>query len=209
MAIRIEDDEEVWAHTKASPRLESHGGRDLIGEDDAALANRAAVDPASFAPLYARYVRPIYRYCYRRLGSHETAEDATSQTFLKALAAIGRFEDRKDGSFRSWIFTIADRVVTDSYRRQKPHADLDAAEEIVDGRRGPEDLALAGEERHRVQTLLAALPDEQHRVVALRLAGLSGPEIAAVLGRHPAAVKSTQFRAYTRLRRLLGREELS
>ncbi len=68
---------------------------------------------------------------------------------------------------------------------------------------------LLGKNGIGVQMLLAALPDEQRHVVALRLAGLSGPEIAAVLGRHPAAVKSTQFRAYTRLRRLLGREELS
>jgi len=210
VAIRIEDEAEAWAHANASLHLESRDScHDLIGEDDAVVAARAAVDPASFAPLYARYVRPIYRYCYRRLGSHEAAEDTTSQTFLKALGAIARFEDRRDGSFRSWIFTIADRAVTDAYRRRRPQTDLADAAEMIDAGSGPEALALAGEERRRVQSLLEALPDEQRRVVALRLAGLTGPEIAQVLSRHPAAVKSTQFRAYARLRRLLGREELS
>jgi DNA-directed RNA polymerase specialized sigma24 family protein len=41
-------------------------------------------------------------------------------------------------------------------------------------------------------------------VVELRLAGLSGPEIALALGRSPGAVRLAQFRAYARLRDLLG-----
>jgi RNA polymerase sigma factor (sigma-70 family) len=202
VAIRKQEDHHP-PNVRADLRL-----ADAAEPDDATLAARAAGDPAAFAPLYARYIRPIYRYCYRRLGTHEAAEDATSQTFVKALGAIGQFEDQREGSFRAWIFTIADRVVTDVYRRRRPDADLAAAAEVVDGHLGPEDLAVAHEERRRVQALLAALPEEQRRVVLLRLAGLNGPEIAAVLGRHPAAVKSTQFRAYTRLRRLLGKEEM-
>ena len=43
-------------------------------------------DPAAFAPLYAAYFDPIYRYCYLRLHHRELAADAASQTFLKALA---------------------------------------------------------------------------------------------------------------------------
>lgn len=204
MALRIEDHRPDHADQPAPNLI---GGVPGCDQDDAALAALARGDPADFAPLYARYVRPIYRFCYRRLGSHEAAEDATSQTFLKALAAIDRFEDRRDGSFRSWLLTIADRIVTDAYRRRRPQADIDAANEMIDGALGPEDLAVVGVERIRVQALLEALPTDQRRVVALRLAGLTGPEIAHVLGRHPAAVKSTQFRAYTRLRKMLGREE--
>lgn len=203
MAIRIQEDH-LNPETEVNPR--PVGGEE---PDDAVLAARAAVDPMAFAPLYSRYVRPIYRYCYRRLGTHEAAEDATSQTFVKALGAIGRFEDQREGSFRSWIFTIADRVVTDVYRKRRPEFDLTAAASVANDDLGPEELAVAGETRLRVQALLHSLPDEQRRVVALRLAGLSGPEIARVLGRHPAAVKSTQLRAYARLRSLLGREEMT
>lgn len=202
VAIRIQEDH-PYPEIEVNPRPED--GEEPV---DAVLAARAAADSMAFAPLYARYVRPIYRYCYRRLGTHEAAEDATSQTFVKALGAIGRFQDQREGSFRAWIFTIADRVVTDVYRRRRPEFDLDAAASVADDDLGPEELAVAGETRLHVQALLSVLPDEQRRVVALRLAGLSGPEIARVLGRHPAAVKSTQFRAYTRLRRLLGREEM-
>ena len=80
MAIRIQEHHPIF-EAEVNPRLE-----DGEESDDAVLAARAAGDPAAFAPLYARYVRPIYRYCYRRLGTHEAAEDATSQVFAKVLA---------------------------------------------------------------------------------------------------------------------------
>jgi RNA polymerase sigma-70 factor (ECF subfamily) len=59
--------------------------------DESDLIAAAQRDRRAFAPLYARYALPIYRYCYRRLGNHEAAEDATSQTFVKALDALDRF----------------------------------------------------------------------------------------------------------------------
>ena len=36
-----------------------------ILEEDARLVALAKTDPRAFAPLYARYFDPIYRYCYR------------------------------------------------------------------------------------------------------------------------------------------------
>src|SRR3954465_7414840 len=84
---------------------------------DAALVDRSKVDPQSFALLYRRYVTAIYRYCYHRLGNAELAEDATSDIFLKALAALPKH--RSDESFRSWLFAIAHNVVTDGYRAQR------------------------------------------------------------------------------------------
>jgi hypothetical protein len=69
-------------------------------ESDAALIARSKVDPPSFALHFQRSVTAIYRYCYHRLGSVERAEDATSEIFLKALAALPKHRD--DQSFRSW-----------------------------------------------------------------------------------------------------------
>ena len=158
-------------------------------------------DRSAFAPLYDRYARPVYRYCYRRLGEHAAAEDATSQTFLKALDGLGRF---RGGTFRAWLFTITERVVVDRYRRQRPEVAIDEALTVASAERGPEEQAILAETRRSFQAALGRLTPDQQRVVALRLAGLTGPEIAAVLGRDREAVKSLQFRAYARLRRLLG-----
>lgn len=91
---------------------------------EAAIVAQAIHDRAAFAPLYARYLDRVYRYCYRRLGTREAAEDATSQTFERA---IDRLESFRGGSFPAWLFTIARNVVTAMGRRHRPTAPLDAA----------------------------------------------------------------------------------
>ena len=181
-----------------SRAAERAAGETPVGSDDDAVVARARHDPREFAPLYARYLDPVYRYCYRRLGSREAAEDATGAVFAKALAALPAY---RDGSFRAWLFAIAHNVVADAHRRRRPEGPLAAAGDPVDRAPTPEELALAAEERRSVRDLLATLPPDQRRVLELRLAGLTGAEIAAALGRSVAAVKMLQLRAMTRLRR--------
>jgi RNA polymerase sigma-70 factor (ECF subfamily) len=169
--------------------------------DDQHLVARARDDPRAFAPLYERYLDPIYRYCYRRLGNREGAEDATSQVFLHALAGLAMY---RDGSFAAWLFTIAHNVVIDTYRRRRPEEPLLDLVDPVDADPTPEAAAMAEDERRTLRGLLAPLPVDQRRVLELRLAGLTGAEIAVVLARSVAAVKMLQLRAMTRLRAELG-----
>lgn len=170
--------------------------------DDAVLAGLAKSDRHAFGLLYDRYADRVYRYCYRRLGSREAAEDATSQTFVKALAAIPDY--REGGTFAGWLFAIAFSSTTDSLRRHRPTRSLDDLDERVASAPSPEDAALAAEERRGVRALLAALPPDQRRAMELRLGGLTGPEVAEAMGRSHQVVKMLQFRAIARLRALLG-----
>ena len=109
-------------------------GRPIAADDElVALAKR---DRAAFGPLYDRYADLVYRYCLRRLGNRETAEDATGQTFVKVLAALPTYRD--DGpSFRSWLFAIAHNVLVDVERGRRPVEGLDAADTVADESAGP------------------------------------------------------------------------
>jgi RNA polymerase sigma-70 factor (ECF subfamily) len=187
--------DQVWqgAVTADAPLTEN--------EIDRAIVARARHDPRAFAPLYDRYLDPIYRYCYRRLGNREAAEDATSAIFARALAALPSY---RDGSFRAWLFVIAHNIVIDTHRRRRPEQPLADAYEPVDREPTPEEAALASDARQSLWVLLEVLPADQRRVLELRLAGLTGAEIAQVLNRSVAAVKMLQLRAMTRLRGELG-----
>lgn len=166
--------------------------------DDVCLVLAAQADRRAFAPLYERYVTPVYRYCYHRLGHREAAEDATSLIFTKALAALSRYQPA-GGSFRSWLFVIAHNTVTDVARRSRPTALLtDGA--VVSEAIGPEAAVITDLAQREFHQHLAALPEEQRRVMELRLSGLSSPEVAVILGRSATAVRSLQFRAVARLR---------
>lgn len=169
--------------------------------DETALVVAAQRDPHAFAPLYDLYLDPVYRYCYRCLGSREAAEDATGLTFTRALASLPRCDP---ASFRSWLFAIAHNAIANAVRDRRPAGPLDLAAALADPAPSPEDEALAAEERRSLRTLLGRLPEDQRRIVELRLSGLSGPETAAALGKSLGAVKIAQHRAFARLRELLG-----
>jgi RNA polymerase sigma-70 factor, ECF subfamily len=175
--------------------------------DDACLVTRAQADPRAFAPLYDRYIDPVYRYCDRRLGNLAAAEDATSATFEKAFTALPRF-DPSGGSFRGWLFTIAHNVVLNHLQQNARRGDrpLDAAAGMADDSPSPEATAVANDEQIALQAALARLTKEQRQVIELRLAGLTGLEIASALRIKHAAVRTAQHRALLRLRALLNVE---
>lgn len=188
--------------TLSSPPSPGSAGIAGVLDEDAQVVALAKRDPRAFAPLYDRYFDPVYRYCYRRLGDREAAADATAQVFAKALAALPRY--REDApSFRSWLFAIAHNVITDDLRARRPVAPMDAAAHVAATGPSPEDMVLTDEAGGTVRALLAMLPADQRQILELRLAGLTGPEIAAALGRSLGAVKIAQVRAFARMRAAL------
>jgi RNA polymerase sigma factor (sigma-70 family) len=168
---------------------------------DEALVLLALHDRQAFGLLYDRYVDPIYRYCHGRLGAREDAEDATSLIFARALAAL---PTQRGISFRSWLFAIAHNVVLNTRRDGVNDRSLEVALEVLDPGPTVEDRASDADRRHAVRHAVAQLPEEQRRVVELRLAGLSGPEVASALGRSHDSVRTTQRRALAALRVRLG-----
>ncbi len=178
-------------------------GRDGAGSDpgDDALVAGARADPEAFTALYQRYVRPVYRFCYVRLGTPQEAEDATSRVFARALAAL---RDYRGGAFAAWLFRIARNEVIDTFRRQHPVQGLDSVADNGDPAPGPEDEALARAEVEMLRHALGQLTDDQRLAVELHMAGWSGPQIAEVLGKSPQAIKMLRLRALQRLRMSLS-----
>ena len=124
--------------------------------------------------------------------------------FRKPVAKILR--EGREGSFRAWLFTIAHHEVANAhrYRARHPAGSLIAATLVPDVAASPESRAVAADEITRVIAVLRELPERPRDVVALRLAGLTDREIAAVLGISGDAVRQAQSRAVTRLRERLG-----
>ena len=169
-------------------------------DTDEALAVRGDAD--SFVLLYRKHLRPVYGYLYARLGNRQEAEDVTTLVFERAWLSLKRY--RPSGSFKSWLFTIAQRGLSDHYRRRKPHPVRveSVADTLLDPAAGPEESALASEELRQVLEIIAGLSREQQEVIALRfMAELHYGEIAQVTGKREAAVKMIAYRALEEIRR--------
>ncbi|MGI8643545.1 MAG: RNA polymerase sigma factor [Thermomicrobiales bacterium] len=192
----------VWLVSRAGDDPAGACVRSIQELTDAEIVRQAKQDRRHFGPLYDRYADPVFRFCYRRLGNREAAEDATAQVFTQALATLPRY--REGGTFAAWLFSIAANVVTDAHRRRRIHQPLDDAPDPIDGDPSPEELAIVAEERRSVRQLLTTLPSEQQRAMELRLAGLTGSEIAKAMGKSHRAIKMLQFRAIAKLRLTMG-----
>jgi len=157
--------------------------------DDAALAREASQNSEAFSVLYRRYVTPLYRYLYRRLGNVKDAEDLTAQVFADALGSLASYRER--GQFSAWLFSIAHRRLVDEYRRHS----LAALDEIADD---SPDLQSAFEQNERhayLAQLLGRLDPDRQELLRLRFAaGLNFAEIALVLKRSEGAVKMSFYR---------------
>jgi RNA polymerase sigma-70 factor (ECF subfamily) len=163
-------------------------------------------DTEAFGQLYDHYVGAVYRYVYYRVGSHSLAEDLTSETFLRALRAIGEFrwQGRDIGA---WFTTIARNLIADHVKSSRFRLEVSTAD-LLDADRadgGPEDAVLRRLDAARLLDAVRKLTSEQQECVTLRfLQGLSVAETAEVMGRREGAVKQLQLRAVRALARLLA-----
>ena len=75
--------------------------------DEPQLVSQAKTgDSDAFGKLYDSYLERIYRFIYFRVEDQQTAEDITSQVFLKAWENLGRFQIGGRPSWRGCIRSL-------------------------------------------------------------------------------------------------------
>jgi RNA polymerase sigma-70 factor, ECF subfamily len=192
----------VQIGSAASTVVSSTGQHDI----ERMLVERARTDRQAFAELYRRHVAAVHAFTFRRSGSREVAEEATSATFEKALRSIGSFEWRPTGVL-PWLYRIASNEVANIYRRnaatQGWRAQL-GLRELTPGMvetDGDEPTMMSS----AVHRALDELPARYRDVVTLRyLSGLSADDAAIALGCSKPALAVTLHRALTALRKRLA-----
>jgi RNA polymerase sigma-70 factor, ECF subfamily len=159
-----------------------------------------------FGETYEEELPRVYGYVAYQVGSHEEAEDLTQQTFERALAHWGEFDDRR-ATITTWLLAIARNLVVDHYRARSRRPPTVSIEELSDAQldaTGYADPALGvGPE---LEWALSELGERERELIALRYgADLSGPQIAAVTGLTVANVQQILSRSLRRLRAELER----
>jgi RNA polymerase sigma factor (sigma-70 family) len=171
----------------------------LLSDERLARLTTAGSDRA-FAVLYERHHQALYRYCRTIVRHDEDARDVLQTTMARALAALGR--GVPDAPIRPWLFRIAHNEVADRQRHatRHPTSPLDLAAGFADPVPSPEERAIAAEASGQLRALLGTLAPRERAVLELRLADLSTPEIAAVLGVGVASVWQAQSRGLAKVR---------
>ncbi len=163
-------------------------------------------DRDALEELYLLHFDRIYSYLHMSVGNRHDAEDLTTQTFLKMLESIGRFE-WKAVPFSAWLFRIAHNLAMDFFRAGKRVQ----PEEEVPEPPGSEEASAEYHAFHSIGRasmleLIAELSPEQRQVLTLKFVfNFANADVAGILGKTEGAVKSLQHRALASLQKHVTR----
>lgn len=153
------------------------------------------------ANTYDDYFGRVYAFMAYRVVSVVDAEDLASETFERVVRSAARFDPEKAG-VATWIFTIAERVLIDYYRRSGRREPTVVLE---DDQHDPvwDDAPFVGP-TPELCAALERLSERQRTVIGLRFGGdLSAQEIARIVGTSEANVFQILSRSLRDLRAAL------
>jgi RNA polymerase sigma-70 factor (ECF subfamily) len=191
------------------PQLREGETRQMEGLDlDSVIEHARGQDAEALGELYHRYVRRVFGLCRYMLDSRESAEDATSEVFLKLQRSIESY----DGSipFPRWLLRVAGNQCIDALRRRGRRLIVEvedgaAVVEVASSEPSPLGAVISTEERALVRDTIARLPENYRVPLVLRYySELSYDEIAQKLDLERNYVAALILRAKQELRRRLA-----
>lgn len=166
-------------------------------------------DMNAFEALVKKYQKPVYALCRRMTGEHQSADDLSQETFIKAYVSLEKFKDGMN--FFSWIRKIAFNNSLNYLKARKREEPLGIRENIVteNHNRSPQELPqeqlLRDGMEAKFKEALEALPLDQKSVFILRVfENLSYKDIAALLNIPQGTVMSRLNRSRQKLKTLLA-----
>jgi RNA polymerase sigma-70 factor (ECF subfamily) len=84
-------------------------------EQERSWVKSAQDNPRHFGPIYDKYYLQIFRYLLKRTGDENVAAELTSNTFIKSIQNIDKFEFRGT-PIGGWIYQIARNELQLHYR---------------------------------------------------------------------------------------------
>jgi len=151
---------------------------------------------------YDAYGQMVYRFLRFHVDSADTADDLTSEIFLRILEAQERYDPAR-GEARFWVFSIARNVLRDHFRRARVrrHVGTEALRDIAADAPSPEERVLRQEAVAGLLAGIARLGAADRELIGLRYGSeFSITEIAGLLGLPEATVRTRLWRALGRLR---------
>lgn len=163
-------------------------------------------DERKFLEFYDQNITKIYRYIYFRVGSEETAQDLSSEAFLKTWQYLN--EGKDIGNLSAMIYQVCRNLIADYFRKNpKLPIPLDEISEIHLSE-GQADLEEKTEKNLRVDQIMDCLrlirEEYQEVIIWYYVDDFNIDEIAQILGKSEGAVRTSLSRALRALKEAVG-----
>lgn len=181
--------------------LPKNGTETATDESSLIIAAQAGKKEA-FGTLIDRYWDHLYRWLCRLTRDPSTAEDLAQETFLKAYAAIARFQP--GSNFRAWLFRIGHNNFVNQ-RRSIRHQRQTMLPEIAEDQHNPVADMLTQEAFTVLAEAIGKLPSDFRAALLLRVEDdLSFKEIAEILDITEETARWRVFKARQKLMTVLS-----
>jgi RNA polymerase sigma-70 factor (ECF subfamily) len=158
-------------------------------------------DRRAFTDVYEQYKDGLFHYCCSMLKDRQAAEDVVHDVFINIWTKKHTLMDAS--AFRSWVFSIARHRALAFLRDRKPFEEL--SEDLSQDDDSPLELAINQEKTEMLDGLLCRLRPAYRELILLRIEGeFSYEEIAGMIGKSQAAVRTHLFRARKALAKVHG-----
>ena len=187
----------------AEPALSLSRANAACASDDPALMARVGHgDVDAFTVIVERYTPQVYRVCRRMLNGGSEAEDIAQETFAKLWQTAPQWR-AQGGGLPAWLHRVAVNRCLDRLRQFRL-VTTDVIPEVADDAPGPERALAMRRLGDAVGEALAAMPGRHRAAIVLcYFEGLSNILAADVLELNLKAMESLLFRARRNLRELL------
>ena len=144
-----------------------------------------------FRMLMMKYQEPLYWHIRRLVVSHDDAQDAAQETFVRIYRSFDQY--RGDCSFRSWIYRIATnealRIIS---KRRQEVVSLESAATGVQFIAGDNYIDYDDKVAVKLQKAILTLPPKQQLAFNLRYYDeLAFDEIARIADSTPSSIKAS------------------
>jgi RNA polymerase sigma-70 factor, ECF subfamily len=159
------------------------------------IAQAQSGDEGAVTRLYEMHVDAIFEYVRYRVDSKSTAEDLTSEVFLRMVRGLVNYKDQ-GVPFRAWLFRIAANLIIDHYRQRKKEGDSRLLDDFESDDTDPFDRLAQSEDQLRLQLAIRALPEAYQNLLLLRFVNnLPHTEIAKIMNKSADSLRAMQYRA--------------
>lgn len=151
----------------------------------------------TYSDVYDQYVKKIYRFVLLKVNSAETAEDLTSEVFMKGWQAYKAKQDKID-NLQAFLYQIARNLLADHYRQETKVqlVSVEYAPPLPDAKQDLEAISFIQSDMERVKAALVNINDDYREVIVwYYLDELKVPEIAKILNKSEPTVRVLIHRA--------------
>ncbi len=169
-----------------------------------------ANDSEAWRRLVVIYSPLVFYWARRADLSEPDAADVVQEVWKSVAQALAGFaRDRKEGSFRGWLWTIARNKITDHFRNRAGKAEAAGgtdARHMLETVAENEPADESGREEHQMlhRALELIRPEFEERTWRafwrMTVDGTAAPDVATELGMAANAVHQAKFRVLRRLR---------